>query len=331
MSEINTIVEILTSNVDKDVPDNFKACLRTADDNGLLYPFCKQIGVEQLPPDYQQQVGCEERNIETLRETIRRIDRITEVAEIDYALIKDANSVEHVPRDVDILVHPTDKDTFVRTASEFGFDCDQSGDIETTLTGEDVFPVDLYTNIIYFGVEFLTPEYILSSQTTREAFGVEYIGLSSEAALLVTLVHGVFGHRRFTLLDYLHMQNLVSDGVDFDTCREVATRFGWGDTFDKFLRILNQMETAIERPNSGVQFPYVLPYNQMMEFVRSINGFELTPRRHAAITFSLVLDGLKIKVENSVLHEPIQQCEPLRKFLLAIAYHSRRGRGDKYS
>ncbi|MFB6235795.1 MAG: hypothetical protein ABEH81_03490 [Halopenitus sp.] len=331
MTEINTIVETLTSNRDNDVPDNFEMCLKAADENGLLYPFCKQIGFDKIPHDYQQRIKSQKRNIETLRETIRRINQISELADVNYALIKDANSIEHVPRDVDILVHPNNKDTFIQAAAELGFDCDQSGDIETTLTGEDVYPVDLYTNIIYFCVEFLTPEYLLSSQANREAFGVEYIGLSSEAALLVTLVHGVFGHRRFTLLDYLHMQNLVSDGVDFDTCREVATKFGWGDTFNKFLETLNQMETAIECPQSSIQFPYVLPYSQMMDNVKSISGFELTPRRHAAITFSIVLDGIKIRVENSMLYEPIQRCEPLRKFLLAIAYHSRRGRGDQYS
>ena len=333
MNEIDTIVETLTAdaNSDNPVPEDPRACLRAADENGLLYPFSRKVGTNQLPADYQQRVGDLEKDIETLRETIRRIDRVSETAGIDYALIKDANSVKHVPRDVDILVHPADKNTFVQTATEFEFDYDHEGDIETTLTGEGVFPVDLYTNIIYFGVEFLPPKYLLSSRVDKQAFDVEYEGLSTEAALLVTLVHGVFGHRRFTLLDYLHMRNLVDGGVDVDACRDVTSEFGWGDTFDGFLGILERMTSSVEQPEGDIQFPYVIPYGRMMGFIRSIDGLELTRKRHTAITFSLLLDGMKIRVENSRLHEPIRQCEPLRKFLLAIAYHSRRGRGDRYS
>lgn len=311
---------------------DLQECLQEAEKNGLLYPFMMELKESEQPPSkFRHQFQAEKGDIKQLRNTIRTINKVAASSGIEFALIKDANTINHIPRDVDILIHPSDKEKFLENAAGLGLKCDQSGDIETSLTGETIFPIDVYTRIVYFGVEFLEPSYVLDSIVDKETFDAKYPGLTREAALLLTMVHGVFGHRRFTLLDYLHIQNLLNAGVNIDECTKIAAQHGWRKTFEEFVGLIKSMNQSIHEKDDQIRFPYVLPYSQMLRYVKSVDTLTLSPRRQAIISFSLLLDGLKIRLENSRLHEPIKNCEPLRKFLLKIAYHSRKGRGDRYS
>lgn len=330
-----TIIERLTDSSQNHSTlnqSNLQECLQVAEKNGLLYPLMTELKESEQPPSrFYDRFRAEKTAIEQLQNTIRTLNQVAANSGVEFALIKDANSVRHIPRDVDVLVRPAEKEEFLDSAIEYGLECEQSGNIETSLTGEDVFPIDVYTRIIYFGVEFLETTYILDSIVDKEAFNVKYPGLTKEAALLLTMVHGVFGHRRFTLLDYLHIQNLLNSGININECNKVATQRGWGETFEEFIDLFKSMRRAIRRKDDQIQFPYVIPYNQMRGYIKSVDALDLTSKRRTIISFSLLLDGLKIRVENSRLHEPIKNCEPLRKFLLKIAYHSRKGRGDRYS
>jgi len=160
---------------------------------------------------------------------------------------------------------------------------------------------------------------------------MSYPGLDDETEFLLTLVHGVFGHRRFTLLDFLHLDRLWQSSLSLDRCREITSDHGWEATFEQFLELFRGLRKAVYESEETVSFPVLLARADVMACIRSLRQRPLDRTEELAIILSLVIDGLKVRVENSWLHEPLRQCTPVREALLSVAYLSRRFRGDKYS
>lgn len=299
-----------------------ESVLDLAAPNGLEYAVVENLRAAELR-------GTEAASRrEALSETITTIDESACKAGVDYALIKDCNTVPHFPRDIDIFVDESDKEAILDALTEAGYEIEQTGQIETTVISDHGIPVDVYTRIQYFGMEFVDVDFLLDDTRRRTVYGTEYRGLSNEGELLVNLVHSFFGHRRVTLLDFVHLKRINRDGIDEAACLEHAERMGWKSTYLYFRSVMTDLEKKL-RNGEPVSFPHLFDLRVM---IRSIDKLDAEISGYApSVMFSLWLDGVKLRIENTWVERAIKRAEPLRKMLLRIAYASRRARGDRYS
>lgn len=224
-----------------------------------------------------------------------------------------------------------EKENMIKALNIHGVSCEHSGDIETTLLGESYLPIDLYTKIIYFDNEFLDEDFLFDCIEEKEMFGIRYTGLNNEAEFMLTLLHSLFGHRRLTLLDFLHIKRIKDSKLDIKFCKNYAMTAKWRNVFLSVLEELDLIDKEAYSEKNKITFPYLFDIEFVMKCIQQINGIKLNPSNKFLIYFSLLLDGTKLKLEGSVFYNMIRRCTPLRKALLSVGYRSRSMRGDKYS
>ena len=310
-----------------------KSAVKLAERNGFYYYFIyrlKEQGVE-LSFLGEERRNEEEQKLSDFKETITLLNDVSKESGISYILIKDCNTIPHIPRDVDIFVRAGDKEDMIKALEGYGVRCEHSGSIETSLLGEAYLPIDLYTKIIYFGNEFLDEGFLFDSIEKKEIFGIRYPGLNNEAEFMLTLLHGLFGHRRLTLLDFLHIKRLNDKGLSIKFCESYARNRNWKSVFTLALERLNLIQKEIYEEKKEIVFPYLFDIKFVMKCIQQINGISLSQSDKILINFSLFLDGAKLKLEGSMFYNTIRKCTPLRKVLLSVGYRSRSMRGDKYS
>jgi len=328
MTDEDTLTALLSIVEPSLVPAEIEVTASIDDVLGLAAPNGLEYAVVRDYEPNESRLSELNARRERLSETISTIDRIAERAEIEYALIKDCNTVRHLPRDIDLLVRESEKEQLITALTDTGYELDQEGEIETAVISEDDIPVDIYTRIQYFGVEFIDVEFLLDNTRRRTVYDTEYFGLANEGEHLLHLVHSFFGHRRITLLDFIHLLRIERDGVNDTDCLKHAAKMGWESTYLYFRSELSALERRIKDEQS-VTFPYLFDLSTMIGSVNrldaDVSGYELP------VLFSLWLDGIKLQIEDTPVEDAIKRIDPLRKVLLQIAYISRRMRGDRYS
>ena len=343
MNNLNPM-KVLLSIVDPEYPNDIQveeiakdrgllqSAIKLAEKNGLYYYFINKLREQNIDILLgEEHWNEEERGLSDFKETITLLNAASKESCISYILIKDCNSVIHIPRDVDIFVRAGEKEDMIKALDRYGVKCEHSGSIETTLVGESYFPIDLYTKIIYFGNEFLDEDFLFNFIEEKEIFGIRYPGLNSEAEFMLTLLHSLFGHRRLTLLDFLHLKRLKDRGLSFKFCESYARNRNWESVFTLALEKFNLIKKEVYEEKKEIVFPYLFDIKFVMKCIQQINEISLSQSDKILINFSLFLDGAKLKLEDSMFYNTIKKCTPLRKALLSIGYRSRSMRGDKYS
>ena len=310
-----------------------KSAVKLAERNGLYYYFIyrlKELGVD---PSFlgEERRNEEEQKLSDFKDTITLLNDASKESGISYILIKDCNTIPHIPRDIDIFVRAEEKEDMIKALEEYGMRCEHSGSIETTLLAESYLPIDLYTKIIYFGNEFLDDGILFNSIEEREIFGMRYPGLNSEAEFMLTLLHSLFGHRRLTLLDFLHLKRIRNSRLSIKFCESYARNMNWKSVFTLALERFGLIQKEVYEEKREIIFPYLFDTKFVMKCTQHINGINLSQSDKLLIYFSLFLDGVKLKLEGSIFYNMVRGCTPLRKALLSVGYRSRSMRGDKYS
>lgn len=338
-------MKVVLSVVDPDYPyairveeiaknrDLMKAAIKLAKRNGLYYYFIDKLMEQNTYLSFlgKEHWNEEEQKLSDFKETITLLNEASKESGISYILIKDCNTIPHIPRDVDIFVRAEEKEDMIKALDKYGVRCEHSGNIETTLVGESYLPIDIYTKIIYFGNEFLDEDFLFNFIEEKEIFGIRYPGLNNEAEFMLTLLHGLFGHRRLTLLDFLHLKWIRNSGLSIKFCESYARNRNWVSVFTLALERFNSIQKEVYEEKKEIVFPYLFDIKFVMECIQQIKGINLSPPDKLFINFSLFLDGAKLKLEDSIFYNMIRQCAPLRKALLSVGYRSRSMRGDKYS
>lgn len=313
--------------------DLMKKAIKLAKRNGLYYYFINKLREQNTDITFlgKEHWNEEERRLSNFRETITLLNDTSKESGLSYILIKDCNTVPHIPRDVDIFVRAEEKEDMIKALDKYGVRCEHSGNIETTLVGESFLPIDIYTKIIYFGNEFLDEDFLFNFIEEKEIFGIRYPGLNNEAEFMLTLLHSLFGHRCLTLLDFLHIKRLKDRGLSIKFCESYARNRNWESVFTLALERFNLIQKEVYEEKKEIVFPYLFDIKFVMKCIQQIKGINLSQLDKLLINFSLFLDGAKLKVEDSMFYNTIRKCVPLRKALLYIGYRSRSMRGDKYS
>jgi len=312
--------------------DLLKFAIKLAERNGLYYYFINKLREQNVDILLEEKHWNEkERRLSDLKETIALLNEVSKEQGINYILIKDCNTVPHIPRDVDIFIRAEEKEDMIKALDKYGMRCEHSGSIETTLLGEAYLPIDLYTKIVYFGNEFLDEGFLFNSIEEKEMFGIRYPGLNNEAEFMLTLLHSLFGHRCLTLLDFLHLKQIKNSKLDIKLCKNYARTAKWENVFLLALEEFNLIHKEIYMGNRKITFPYLFNIKFVMKCVQQINRISLSQSDKFRIYFSLFLDGAKLKLEGSMFYNMVRGCTPLRKALLSVGYRSRSMRGDKYS
>lgn len=307
----------------KDISDSL---INLAKSSGLFYHILPTLNT--LDSNISTNL-IEKKHISKFKNTINILNKASKSSGIRYILIKDVNTITHVPRDVDIFVRQKDREKFLRALSRHGLKCEHADGIETTFISKFSLPIDIYTKIIYFGHEFIDEDLLFNSRIEKKMFNVSFPGLDKETDFLLTILHSIFGHRSLSILDFLHLKNLKED-LSTDLCENYAESMNWRNVFIMALEELISIEKKID-DDEEIDFPYIFSFNFMMEAVKSVLGEDLTKKKKLFIIFSLLIDGMKIKVENSVFYGILRKSDKIRKFLLLIGYKSRSIRGDRYS
>lgn len=309
-----------------DIDPVFINCLiKKASINGLEYLISNTLSQKGIisKPDYAD-------NLKKLINTINILNEVSKELKIEYIIIKDCNTIPHIPRDIDIFIRENDKDQMIETLKKYNLIIESSNPIETALISSKTLPLDIYTKIIYFGHEFLDENFLFDSITERKFFGIDYPGLNYESEYLLTLLHGLFGHRRLTLLDFLHLNKIKDQKLNTYGCLEYVKKKGWLRSY----YLMNNKFNLIQKDvfdGKCTEFPYLFDIKFVLDCITNIDDIDFNLKDKILIIYSLLLDGIKLKVENSSLNEFIKKHERLRKTLLSLAYRSRTMRKDKYS
>lgn len=340
--EIENLVRLILSVIDPEFPKSgswnkvieneriLKRAIFIAKRNGVGYIFLRNLREMSNSDIVEREYKLEEQNLKKFRRTLQTLNDISRSHNLQYILIKDSHFIPHVPRDVDIFVRPKDKDSLIKAFEENGIICDQSGEIETTVSSAEILPVDIYTEIIYFGKNFFDDDFLFNSVETHKLFGINYPGLNNEAAFMLNSLHSLFGHKAMSLLDFLQLREMRKD-LDVDFCRNYARSRNWEGIFTLMYNKFISLEEDIYKRAKTPKFPYVFDTSFVLKCIKQIKGLNLNTSNKIKIYFSLMVDDAKLTVEYSRAYRVIKKINPLRKILLQIAYKSRSLRKDKYS
>ena len=309
----------------------FESAVTIADRNGLYYYFIYKLKELNIALPFLDNDRWKEENqkVSKVKETVAFLNSATKNSAIDYILIKIFNTVPHVPNDIDIFIRKEERQKFIKVIENNGMDCVQSSPAETRFKGKYT-KIDVYTEICYIGVDFIDGGFLWESKVGNEFFGVEYPALSEEADFLLLLPHYLFGHRRITLLDFLHMKHRISH-INVNTCREYAYDKGWGTVFDLTLDHLNHLHERIYKEGEVIYFPYLFNHNFILKCISGIEGLNMGRYNKVFLYISFVMDKINLDLERTPLYNLVKSFEPARNLVNSFSALVKSLRGDKKS
>ncbi|MEM4620089.1 MAG: hypothetical protein QW607_07730 [Desulfurococcaceae archaeon] len=156
------------------------------------------------------------RSVRMATRTIMFLDDLLKKEGVEYLYIKTYRPIPYAPNDIDVLVHKDDFEYFTRLLSTYGFKIMRRG-VEVRFLREDMTRIDVYSSIIYAGVEFDIKDQLFSKRTSVDFLGSRNFSIPSpELDALIVLLHDVLGHRTINYLDYYYiryylLKNLTSN------------------------------------------------------------------------------------------------------------------------
>lgn len=316
-----------SDNVDKKL---LSSAMKLSIKNGLYYYFSKRIKQINADLNFNESVNLETKTeLSKFKNTLDLIDHTCSSEKINYVLIKDCNTISHIPRDIDILVKKKDRKRMIQALEIKGMRLVQDSVAETSLIDKNM-KVDIYTEICYIGFEFIDVNFLLESQVPNQFFGQKYMGLTPEATFLLMLVHSLFGHRSMTLLDFLHLKNIKND-LDMDICRKYAYKNRWGKVFDYVSQEFCKLEHTIYEEKKIVYFPYMFKKEFFMKCISEIDNSNLTFFNKVFISITFIQDGIINELKDTPLYNFVKNYEPARNLVNTFTASTKIMRGDKKS
>ena len=308
-----------------------KSAIKLAERNGLYYYFIyrlKELGVD---PSFLEKERWkeEERKLSGLKRTITLLNDVSKDYGIEYIIIKACNTIQHIPRDVDIFVRSEDRTRIIKALEDNGMKCIDLDVTETVLRKEGYIDVELYSRICYLGIDFIDESLFWESNIKDMMFGIEYSSLNKEANFLLMLIHRLLGHRSMSLLDFLHM-NSLKDDININTCRKYAREKGWESVFDLAVNKLNALYEKIYKEGEVVPFPYLFDRKFMLECVSNINGLKMGRHNKILFSISLIQDGIIHELQDSLLYNLLKYFKPTRTVISFFIRLVKKMRGDTH-
>ena len=292
-------------------PTECKAIARLARQNGILYIFLTCLNEKGILPEVMSgYLEKEEKRRKGFIKTIELLQTLSLDLKIENLLIKIPGSIPHIPRDVDIFIHRKDESRFYHVLNA------------KSDNKANFLPIDTYTSIKYFGPIHISSDMMWRAASNKKIFNAYFRGINDELNLLLTLVHAVFGHRRFTMLDFMHVKSLLSK-VDMEVCREYARADGWGEILDPMLQLIDDIEDSIFALK-GVAFPVLIDRKFIFMLFNELDQKEFFFENLIYYKFMLMRDKFLRFMERTALFEYLLGRFVIRKCLNQCLCYSTR-------
>ena len=307
--------------------------LRLAEANGLYYcllRFLTRSGIA-VPSSESARWATVLKTRERFLQTITFLNDVAERFGIDYIIIKNCSTVDHVPRDVDVLVREDERSRFMQALRESGLDIVHDDLAETSLQGNGLLRIDVYARIRYLGRDFLDGRFLWESQRAATTYGIDHPGLGPEAAYLLNSVHRLFGYGSITLLDFLDLMNLEARLDKPSWCRSQAQACGWARTYDMLTAHFQELGDRLRNESKALAFPHRFGTSFVLRCVSNLDALSLGARERAAFGISLLWDDLIFLFETSGLAEGLRRSPMSARLGNAMGHRLRSARGDRKS
>lgn len=229
-------------------PEAFLPALKLANANGLLYPFLKVVS-DRIPlaDPIRKLFKEEESKAEEVRRTVAFLMELLEGSGVDYLFIKLYRGFDYLPRDVDLLLKEEELALVMKLLRERGFKPLGFRKVEAKYFKPGLVRVDLYTDMRYLGLEFLSKEFLWEGTRYEEFLGLTIPIPNPVADLLINSLHVLLGHRYLSLLDFLYLDRLTRmGGRNVRVAFKYALKYGWGGSFLYLLKLLREVREAIQ-------------------------------------------------------------------------------------
>ena len=298
--------------------DLLKRTLKLAERNGLRHYFIQKLNEKGIGLSFlkQEELADEMQRATDFKKTVAFINRIANEHKLDYILIKLFSTIPHTPNDIDIYIRKEDRKKLMSILEGNSMTCIHSQPSETKFKGK-YMKIDLYTEICYFGVDFIDEFFLRKSVVKNNLLGVEYPGLNEKADFLLLLPHALFGHRRITLLDFLHLKNLKKS-ININECRDYAYEKGWGKVFDLILNQLDSIYQDMYVKNNSLYFPYIFDRDFTLKCIYQLDNFDKDKFNLFFFNISFYLEEIMYRLEGTTLYNILKFFEPTRNLFNSI-------------
>ena len=345
MKNLNTMKILLTTvdpdyqggiSVDELVKSNqknliFKETIKLAERNGLRYFFIQKLKERNIDISFLKkgELADEMQRLNDFKETVTFINSIANEHKLEYTLIKLFSTIPHTPNDIDLFIHKDERQKLITILEDNDMVSIHSSPAETKFKGR-YMKIDLYTEICYVGVDFIDERFLRKAVVKNNLLGVEYYGLNKEADFLLLLPHALFGHRRITLLDFLHLKNLKKS-IDINECTEHAYEKGWGKVFDLILNQLDSLYQDIYVKDNIIYFPYIFDRNFILKCMFQLDDFDKNKFNRFFFNVSFYLEEVAYRLEGTALYNILKSFTPTRNLFNSICAFVKNKRGDRKS
>jgi len=309
----------------------YNSVLKLARKNGLYYYSINKLIENGIRISPQENIAWEIENkrLSEFKGSLRLLQELSSVHNIDSVIIKACNTIPHVPRDIDFFVRAEERKSVIDLLKEHGMKVVHDSITETSLLNGSI-KVDIYTQICYMGMDFFDCDFLLNSSTKEGMFNIEYKSLNANASFLLMLVHSLFGHRCMTLLDFLHIGNII-DKIDLAYCEKYADSNGWKGVLDLMLDNLSNLQRDILSENKITNFPYLYDRTFVLQCVSALQDYRLDRFNKFLLNCTLTQDRLIYELIDTPIYNFIKSNENLRNGVNSFTSLSKSMRGDKKS
>jgi hypothetical protein len=341
MKKFHAIKQVL-SVIDQGYPNNldeewlqdeklFNLCIAFAIKNGLYYELILKLKEldKDLPYLSTTRWSEEESNASKFRETVNFLNELCYENKINYIIIKIFYIHRHVPNDIDTFISGSQRGRFISLLQTNGMKPLHSSLAETKLIG-NYMKTDIYTEISYLGKKFLSSEFLWKSKDKSQFLNVEYPSLNANADFLMLIPHYLFGHRRITLLDFMHIKYLM-ENIDKQKCHKYASDNGWGRMFDLAYDHFQTLRHRLYDRGESIKFPYVFDHSFILRCISSVDDLNIGLYRKMFLYLSFILGTLTYSLEGTWIYNVIKSVAPARNFINTISASINANRGDKKS
>ncbi len=299
--------------------------------NGLYFAFVRRLEGSDidLPPGEGARWAGELQVHERYLRTLELLRTASEHSRIEYAVIKNVWTIEHVPRDVDVFVPESDVAGFLEALGGQGFETlfDDGAEISTASPGS--LRVDIYPRVHYLGRDFLSGAALAAARTTESFSAMRIPTIRADAAFALNSIHSIFGHGAMTLLDFLDLRALAVRSEDGHPARAHAETFGWARTFDLWMEHLERLHETVYEKGLAPTFPLRHGRAFIRQAIALLDGDPLALRERIALRASLLWDDLLFASEGSGLNDGLRRSAMASGVANAAGHRLRTLRGDR--
>ncbi|MEM1510414.1 MAG: hypothetical protein QW096_11180 [Thermofilaceae archaeon] len=141
--------------------------------------------------------------------TIEFLNNLLNKVNLEYIYIKTYRPLPYVPNDIDLFIDTKDIPNLMKLLKNNGFKISKHG-VEMRCYKKGMTRIDIYTSIVYSGIEFNIKDLIFSTKVSVKFFDNCNIFIPSpDLDALILLLHDILGHRTINYLDYLYIKHAL--------------------------------------------------------------------------------------------------------------------------